>query len=382
MLQGALPLGHGAGSIRPVRPWSSTMNFEELLKFAVDQGASDIHLQAGSPAQLRLGGLIRNVEGPTVEGIALRQFVASVAPSVISEALDPALIRGARFSKSFDNLGRFRCSLYSHRGQPGLILHPVPATVATLEQLNLPGVLKEIALTRRGLTLLTGPSGSGKSTTLAALVDLLGDSFYGKIVTLEDPIEVLFPHKKALVAQREIGIDVGSMAEGIEQAIAQDADVVVAGELRDAASARSALRAAETGHQVFAMLSTPNSTQALERLIGLVPTEEKRLVTSQLGEAMVAVIAQKLTTTKDGKRRPVVEVLRGGQYTTRCILENRWADLSNYIGSRQGGMQQLEQHLLELYQAGAISGTEAMKLATNPETVAEGLRMMRRAAGG
>ena len=357
------------------------MNFEELLKFAVDQGASDVHFQSGSSAQLRLGGLIRNVEGPAIDAVALRKFIEGIAPAAIGSDLDGAVFRGARFSKSLEGLGRFRCSLYGHRGQPGLVMHQVPANIPTLEQLNLPASLREITQTRRGIAIVTGPSGSGKSATLAALVDQVNENFYGKIVTIEDPIEVLYPRKKALVAQREIGTDVVSAAEGIEQAIAQDADVVVVGEVRDAATVRSALRAAETGHQVFATMFNPNATQVLERLIGMVPTEEKRLVTTQLSEAVVAIVAQKLAATKDGKRRPVVEVLRGGQYTARCILENRWTDLSNYLGSRQGGMQQLEQHLLELYQAGVISGTEAMKLATNPETVAEGLRMMRRSAG-
>ena len=140
----------------------------------------------------------------------------------------------------------------------------------------MPAVLREIAQTRRGITVVTGPSGSGKSTTLAAIVDLLNETLYGKIVTIEDPIEILHPHKKALVAQREIGADVASMAEGIEQAMVQDADVIVAGELRDATTVRAALRAAETGHQIFATMFNPNATQVLERLIGMVPTEEKR----------------------------------------------------------------------------------------------------------
>jgi twitching motility protein PilT len=357
------------------------MNFEELLKFGVDQGASDVHLQSGSSPQLRIGGLIRNVEGPAIELTALRQFVASIASVTIAEGLDAALFRGTRFSKSIEGLGRFRCSLYSQRAQAGLVMHLVPSTVASIDQLSLPPALREITQTRRGLTIVTGPSGSGKSSTLAALVDQVNETTYGKIVTIEDPIEVLHSRKKALVAQREIGTDVATMAEGIEQAIEADADVIVAGELRDATTVRAALHAAETGHQVFGTMFSPNSTQAIERLIGLVPTEEKRLVTSQLADAIVAIIAQKLATTKDGKRRPVIEVLRGGQYTTRCILENRWHDLSSYLGSRQGGMQQLEQHLLELYQTGIISGTEAMKLATNPESVAEGLRMMRRPPG-
>ena len=233
------------------------------------------------------------------------------------------------------------------------------------------------------MTIVTGPSGSGRTSTLTALVEHLNETLNGKIVTIEDPIEMIHPRKKALVAQREIGADVASTAEGDEAGHR-------AGCRRDRGRRaprrrrpiRMALLAAETGHQVFATMFNPNSTQVLERLIGMVPSEEKRLVTHQLAEAIVAIIAQKLAATKDGGRRPVVEILRGGQYSTRCIMENRWADLSSYLGSRQGGMQQLEQHLLELYQAGVISGTEAMKLATNPETVAEGLRAMRRASAG
>ena len=358
------------------------MNLEELLRFALAQGASDVHLQSGSPPQLRMGGLIRNVEGPPIELTALRQFAASIAPAAVAEELDAALFRGTRFSNSIEGIGRFRCSLYSQHSQAGLVMHLVPATIATIDQLNLPAALKEVALVRRGITIVTGPSGSGKSTTMAALIDQVNETTYGKVVTIEDPIEVLYPRKKALIAQREVGTDVASMAEGIEQAIAQDADVIVAGELRDVPTVRAALRAAETGHQFFGTMFAPNATQALERLIGLVPTEEKRLVNALLAEAVTAIVAQKLAATKDGKRRPVVEILRGGQYTARCILENRWNDLNAYLGSRQGGMQQLEQHLLDLYQAGVISGTEAMKQATSPETVAEGLRMMHRSQAG
>ena len=365
-----------------VFPGAISMNFEELLKFAVQQGASDIHFQAGSSPQLRIGGLIRNVEGPTVEVNALRHFAASIAPAAIAENLDGAMFRGARFSGMFEGVGRFRCALYGQRGAAGLTLRAVPSSIRTIDELNLPAVLRDIAQARRGLTIVTGPSGSGRTSTLTALVEHLNETLNGKIVTVEDPIEMIHPRKKALVAQREIGADVASTAEGVKQAIEQDADVIVAGELRDAAAIRMVLLAAETGHQVFATMFNPNSTQALERLIGMVPSEEKRLVTHQLSEAIVAIIAQKLAATKDGGRRPVVEILRGGQYSTRCIMENRWADLSSYLGSRQGGMQQLEQHLLELYQAGVISGTEAMKLATNPETVAEGLRTMRRASAG
>ena len=172
------------------------MNFEELLKFAADQGASDVHLQSGSAPQVRIDGLIRNVESPAIDVTALRQFAASIAPKAIADDMAGALVRGARFSRSFDGLGRFRCSLYGQRGNAGLVMHAVPATIATIDQLNLPAVLREVAQTRRGITIVTGPSGSGKSSTLAAIVDHLNETLYGKIVTIEDPIEALHSRKK------------------------------------------------------------------------------------------------------------------------------------------------------------------------------------------
>ena len=147
---------------------------------------------------MRIGGLIRNVESPAIDVTALRQFTASIAPQAIAEDLDGATFRVARFSHSFTNLGRFRCSLYGQRGTAGLVMHVVPATPATIDELNLPAVIREVAQTRRGITIVTGPSGSGRSTTLAAIVDHLNETLLGKIVTIEDPVEILHTHKKAL----------------------------------------------------------------------------------------------------------------------------------------------------------------------------------------
>src|SRR5262249_28652829 len=156
---------------------------------------------AGSPPQLRLAGLIRNVEGPAIDLAGLRQFATSIAPQAIAEDLDGALFRGARFSRSFDGLGRFRCALYSQRSHAGLIMHVVTSVIGNIAGISLTPAIREITQSRRGLTIVTGPSGSGKSTTMAALIDQVNETIYGKIVTLEDPIEVLHPHKKALVAQ-------------------------------------------------------------------------------------------------------------------------------------------------------------------------------------
>ena len=207
------------------------MNFEELLKFAVDQGASDVHFQSGSAPQVRIGGLIRNVESPAIDVTALRQFAGSIAPQAIAEDMNGAMFRGARFSvASTDWAGSgaactasaamrdWSCTLWRPRWPRSTSSTCRPCSRGCPD--------------RRAITIMTGPSGSGKSTTLAAIVDHLNESLHGKIVTIEDPIEVLHSHKKAFIAQREIGTDVASMADGIEQAIVQDADVIVAGDPR------------------------------------------------------------------------------------------------------------------------------------------------------
>lgn len=356
------------------------MNFEQLLRFGVDQQASDIHLLPGSPPGLRIGGQLRTVEGQLIPHEGFEAFLKSIVPPELAEDLDSAAAGGAVFVRTIDGVGRFRGTLSRQLGLPGLVLRAIPASIGSIAELNLPPVVQDVALGRRGLTLVTGTGGSGKTRTLAAMVDLINSTVTCKIVTVEDPVEYVHSGKKSLVAQRRVGRDAASFEEALAAATREDADVLVIGDLRDAGSLRLALRAAESGQQVLAALHGNGAVQAVERLVAMLPPDDRRIGVAQLTGTLEAAIALRMAANKDGGRRPVVEVLRGGPMTTRSILEGRYQDLSGFLASRQGGMQQFDQHLLELYQSGVISGIEAMRLATNPEGVAADLRNLRRKA--
>jgi twitching motility protein PilT len=352
------------------------MNFEPLLKFGVDQGASAIHLQAETTPQLRIGGLIRNVQGALLKGDELRAFIESIAPKSVAEDLDRSIDQGASFSAS-TAVGRFRCTTYSHVGGPGVVLRVIPATNRSLEELNLPKVVRDIALASRGLILVVGPTGSGKTTTVNAMIDLINASAYQKVVTIEAPVEYVHANKKAMVTQMEVGQNASSFEQGLGMALQQDADVIVVGDMRDGEVVRLALGAAESGRKVLAAVTAVNSIQALTRLVALVPRDDREFVVAQLATALEASVALRLANTRDGKPRPAVEVLRNSAQTAKAIQDGKFKDLSFFIEGRQGGMQSFDQHLLEMHQSGAISGTETMRLASNPEAVGAGLRTIR-----
>jgi twitching motility protein PilT len=357
------------------------MNFGQLLKFGVDQGATAIHLQAESSPQLRIGGLIRNVEGPSLKTDELRAFIASIAPKSVGENLDRSLALGSSFSTSIGN-GRFRCVTFSHIGGPGLVLRVIPSAIRSIEDLQLPRGVREVALASRGLILVAGPSGSGKTTTLAAMVDLINGTSNQKIVTIEAPVEYLHANKKAMITQMEVGLNATSFEHGLALALQQDADTIAISDLREPEVIRMALGAAEAGRKVLAAMTGAAAASAIARLIALILPAEGESAVPRLAAALEGVIAQRLASTRDGKFRAAVEVLRGGIVTSKAIQENRLKDLSYLIEGRQGGMQSLDQHLIELHQSGVISGTEAMRLASNPEAVGSSLRTLRQASLG
>jgi twitching motility protein PilT len=350
------------------------MNFDQLIRFGVEQGASDVHLQTGASPLLRINGQIRAVESPPVANQDLRQFILSIKKGLTAEQLDQAMVQGVDFSYLIPGVSRFRCNIYSHMGTPAMVLRVIKLKIRTLEELKLPPVLRDITLSLRGMTLLTGTTGSGKSTTLAAMVDLINNSYRCKIVTIEDPVEYVHTNQKAMISQLELGQDTPSFEQGLRQSLRQDPDVVLVGELRDSETMRMALRAADTGHQVLATVHSTNAAQTIERILAMVPPEERSIATSQLALSLSAVISQRLAVTRDGNRCAAMEILRGGPVTSKYIMDNKIGDLSDFIGTREGGMQRFDQHLLDLYHEKVISGTEAMRLATNPESVALGMR--------
>ena len=280
--------------------------------------------------------------------------------------LDEALVAGIDFSHTIAGLARFRCSAFSQLGTAAMVVRVIRTKIPSIEDLNLPPVIHDIALSQRGLTLLTGTTGSGKSTTLAAMIDLINSNLRLKIITIEDPVEYVHTNKKSMICQLEVGSDTPSFEQALRQALRQDPDVILVGELRDVDTLRIALRAADTGHQVFSTVHSATAPQTVERIIAMFPPTEHHLLLSQLAGAAEAIVSQRLVPTREGKRRPAVEVLRGSAVTQKFIVENRLSELSDYIKTGEAGMQTFDQHLLKMYQDKVISGTEALHQATNP----------------
>lgn len=358
------------------------MDYNQLLKFAVDNNASDLHIQAGSPPMLRIAGETRFVNSPALSGEEARNFVLSLLPENRKADADKAIISGIDFSYQHPNSARFRCSAYSQVGRYGIVMRIIKGRIPVIADLKLPNVIHEIALSQRGLTLVTGTTGSGKSTTLASMIDLINETYRSKIITIEDPIEFVHVNKKALVSQLEVGADTPSFEQALRQALRQDPDVILVGEMRDVETLRMALRAADTGHQVFSTLHSANAPQAIERIIAMFPPEEYNTLLSQLSASIEAIISQRLVITSGGTRRPAVEVLRGTPVSEKFIREKRLGELLTYIETGESEMQSFDQHLLKMYQEQAITGTEAMRWATNPEALGMGLRGIRRIGGG
>ncbi len=351
------------------------MTIDQLLKFAVDQGASDLHLQTGSPPQLRIKRRIREIEVARLTDEQVRGFIRAIGPRTIIDDINEAMAKGHDFSYTAAGLARFRCNLYSHLGSPGMVLRVIPLFIRTIDELHLPAVVRDIATTRRGLTLMSGATGSGKSTTLAAIVDLLNTEYHIKILTIEDPIEFEHIGKKSLLTHVEVGRDTPSFTHGLRQAMRQAPDVILVGELRDSETVQMALRAADTGHQILATIHASNAAQTIERLLAMVPSVDLAIAKEQLGASLVGVVSQRLTPTKANDLRPVVEILRGDSVTSKYILENRIGDIADYIRTGQHGMQTFDMHIFQLYQQGVLSGTQALTVSTNPEALALEMRM-------
>lgn len=351
------------------------MDFNALVSLAIEQGASDLHLQESAPPMLRIAGQIRTVDVPPLTADDMSSLLKSMIPAHRADDLPLAATSGLDFSFVHPSGTRFRCSAYRATSQFGLVMRAIRSNIPSIEALQLPKVLGDIALAQRGLTLVTGTTGSGKSTTLAAMIDLINNTHRTKIITIEDPIEYMHTRKKALISQLEVGTDTTSFDQALRQALRQDPDVILVGELRDVETLRMALRAADTGHQVFATVHSARAAQTIERIIAMFPPNEHKLLLSQLAHSLEAIISQRLVPIKEGTaRRPAVEILRGGPVTEKYVMEGKLNELSSYLESGESGMQSFDQHLLQMYNERAITGTEALRWANKPEALATAMR--------
>jgi len=349
------------------------MDVNELLKAAHSQGASDLHLKVGSYPILRINGELTPL---STESRLSQEDTLKIAFSVMSPGQREVFKKknDIDLAYSVPGLGRFRCNIFIQRGTIGLVFRVIPMRIPTIEELNLPDVLKKISLEPRGLILVTGTTGSGKSTTLASMLDNINSNKTEHIMTIEDPIEYLHRDKRSIVNQREIGNDTESFSKALRAALRQDPDVILVGEMRDFETIQTALTAAETGHLVLSTLHTIDATETINRIISVFPPYQHKQVRMQLASVLKSIISMRLVPKIDGNGRvPAVEVLIATAMIKDCILD---PDKSKMIpdviaqGALHYSMQTFDQSLFNLYKTQLISLDEAMRRATNPDDFA------------
>lgn len=351
------------------------MELVTLLESVIALDGSDLHLQAGAAPMVRVGGVLKPLDAPPLSDDRIREIMNQIAWGDAQIRLDKQ--RAVDFSFEMTGKARFRVNAFFERQRLAMAFRRVPIVVPPFEELNLPSVIEEIAMAPRGLVLVTGTTGSGKSTTLASMIHYVNSKRHDRIITIEDPIEFVHENKLSLIAQRELGSDTPSFFEALRVALRQDPDLILVGELRDAETMRTALQAADTGHIVYSTMHTTNAPQTVQRLIALFPPDERDLLRLQLAANLEAVISQRLARTRNGKDRiPVVEVMRNTPVVRKIIAEDEPTMLAKAIASQESGMQLFDQHLAKLWKAELISGTEALRLATNPEAIAMTMRGM------
>src|SRR6188472_225765 len=297
------------------------MHVNDLLKTAVEAGASDLHCKVGSFPMMRVRGLLMPAsEEKRLDHEDMLAMAAAVLPTAHRERFKEQ--HEVDLAYSVTGLGRFRCNAFQQRGTIGMIFRVIPVRVATIEDLLLPKVLKKIASEERGLVLVTGTTGSGKSTTLAALIDEINTTRTAHIMTVEDPIEYLHRDNRSIINQREIGVDTMSFSHALRSALRQDPDVILVGEMRDFETIETALIAAETGHLVFSTLHTLDATETINRVISVFPPHQQKQVRIQLASVLRAVVSQRLIPKADGRgRAPAVEVLISTAFIRDCIVD-------------------------------------------------------------
>jgi len=355
----------------------------KYFRAAIKAQASDIHLKVGQPPKLRLYGALKNTNASPMTPERIEQLVFGIlTPAQREFFMEHGTLD---FAHEVDGNNRFRVNIFRQRGMISLAARRVNTRIPPFEELHLPPILERIAESTQGLVLVVGPTGSGKTTTIASMIDHINRTRSCHIVTIEDPIEYLFQDAKAIVSQREIGLDVVDFEEALTYLMRQDPDVVFVGEMRDARTVTAGMRAAETGHLVFGTMHSANASQSIHRLLDLFPQSERDLVRQTLSLALRAVISQVLIPClKEGiDRVPAVEVLIANAAAKKLIAEEREADLPSVIrASVQEGMQDITLNLCEMVKDGIIDPKEAYKHAPNIEELKMALKGIRTTASG
>jgi twitching motility protein PilT len=350
---------------------------DKILRAAVERGASDLHVKAGDAFRARIDGRLVALTKQALTAEQTRQ----IALGLITNERDRERIDDLTdydCSYAVEGLGRFRVNIMRQKGAFGIVMRVIPPDVPSFQQLRLPPVLARIADAERGMVLVTGVTGSGKSTTMAALVRHINERMEKHILTLENPIEYLHADLKSSVTQREVGLDTDSFRTGLRAALRQDPDVIMIGEMRDAETVDTAMKAAETGHLLISTLHTPDAQSTILRVMAMFPPEEQLVVRLRLAEALHAVVSQRLLPRADGKGRVVAaEVMIVTSAIRDLIAEGRIGEIRDFIaeGRSHYGMQTFDQHLTDLVRSGQLAYEVALAAATRPSDFALQFRM-------
>ena len=336
---------------------------DRLLKEMVKQRASDLHIKAGSPPICRVdGSLVRMTEEKLYPDDTM-ELAHQVCPGHLLRGLDePGALD---FAYSLRGVARFRVSCFHQRGAVSLVFRVIKFDIPPFEELNLPGVVKEISESERGIVLVTGVTGSGKSTTLASMIDHINSTRSVHVVTIEDPIEYLHRDRKSIINQVELGVDTLTLEDAVKRVLRQDPDVILIGEMRDKETIRAAVVAAETGHLVFSTLHTADAIQTVDRILKYFDSDGQDLIRMQLSLNLRAVISQRLLPKRGGGRIPAVEILCATPIVQKLIFEGRTRDLKQAIQNAEAGMQTFNQSLVALHQAGMVTFEDALAQSDN-----------------
>ena len=343
------------------------MDFDKLLQLMVQKNGSDLFITADAPPSMKVNGTIMPVTKSALTPEQSMTLVKSVmTPSQIKE-FDETLECQFAISDKQQN-ARFRVSAFVQKDCAGMVLRKIETKIPTVEQLNLPPILNEIAMKKRGFVLLVGATGTGKSTTLAAMMGYRNENSRGHIITIEDPIEYVHEHKGCIITQREVGIDTKSFEAGLKNTLRQAPDVILIGEIRTRETMDYAIQYAETGHLVFATLHANNANQAIDRIIHFFDAEHHEQILMDLSLNLRAIVAQQLIATPDGKgRRAAIEILLNSQLIGDYIRKGEIHEIKPVMKrSRELGMQTFDQALFDLYENGEITYRDAIKHADSP----------------
>ncbi len=335
----------------------------DLLKLMVSRNGSDLFITADFPPAIKVDGKVTKVSAQPLSAVHTLTLTRSIMSD--KQVAEFERTKECNFAISPAGIGRFRVNAFVQQGKVGMVLRTIPLTLPTIDGLGVPQVLKEVAMTKRGLCIVVGATGSGKSTTLAAMVDWRNENSFGHIITVEDPVEFVHAHKNCVVTQREVGLDTDSWEAALKNTLRQAPDVILMGEIRDREGMQNAIMFSETGHLCLATLHANNANQAFDRIINFFPEERRPQLLMDLSLNMRALISQRLIPKQDGKGRvAAVEVLLNTPLVADLIFRGEVAEIKEIMKkSRNLGMQTFDQALFDAFEGGLISYEDALRNA-------------------